>query len=112
MRELNRLEENAPTTMGAAVKAITRLSTLSEVEILELVSEGKIEDLFPFRPVSVGEIPEDTVDESELVEASPFPLSREQRATLIQSSMPAKSAGSAKLRLRLSTAPKKSYSEG
>lgn len=48
MTEFHKLEANAPATLGAVVEAVTRLSTFSEAQILELVSADKIKDLFPF----------------------------------------------------------------
>jgi hypothetical protein len=108
MSEFIKLEASAPATLGAVVEAMTRLSTLSEAHILELVSAGKIQELFPFRPNRVDALPADTVDEGDLVEASALPLSAERRAALIQSSMPARAA--AKPRPR--RADKKAYSEG
>jgi hypothetical protein len=112
MGEFSKLEANAPATLGAVVEAVSRLSTFSEAQILELVSTGKIQDLFPFRPNRPDELPADTVDESELKEASAMPLSRERRAALIQASMPASSSRSVKP----ATSPvqrtdKKTYSE-
>jgi hypothetical protein len=112
MSEFSKLEANAPATLGAVVEALTRLSTFSEAQILELVSAGKIKDLFPFRPNRPDELPADTVDESELQEASAMPLSDERRAALIQASMPASSRRSVKP----ATSPvkrtgKKTYSE-
>jgi hypothetical protein len=74
------------------VEAVSQLSTLSEATVLELVSAGKIADLFPFRPTVPKRLPADTIDESELVEASAMPLSRHQRDALVQSSMPSKAA--------------------
>jgi hypothetical protein len=88
MSEFLKLEANAPATLGAVVEAITRLSTCSEAEILELVSAGKIREVFPFRPAVPADLGADSVGEEELVEASAMPLSREQRAALIQSSLP------------------------
>jgi hypothetical protein len=112
MSEFIKFETNAPATLGAVVEAVTRLSTYSEAQILDLVSAGKIKELFPFQPRRADECPADTVDESELVEASALPLSREQRAALIQSSMPSKPARSVKLGVRVPSATKKTYSEG
>jgi hypothetical protein len=96
MSEFSKLEANAPATLGAVVEAVTRLSTFSEAQILQLISAGKIQDLFPFRPNRPDELPADTVDESELKEASAMPLSRERRAALIEASMPAISGRSVK----------------
>jgi hypothetical protein len=76
------------------ISVTSRLSTVSEAQILEFVSAGKSKDLFPFKPVSDQAIPDDTVAEEELVEASASPLTREQRGALIQSSMPAAATSS------------------
>ena len=85
------LEASQAATLGAVVEAVTRLSTLSEAQILELVSAGKLNELFPFRPTRPHALARDTVAEEDLVEASALPLSREQRAALIQSTMPSAS---------------------
>ena len=89
MSEFMLLAAKAPATLGAVVEAVTRLSTLGEAKILELVSAGKIADWFPFKPAGDQPIPADTVAEEELVEASAAPLSQRQRDALIQSSLPA-----------------------
>lgn len=96
MSKFNKLEANTPATLGAVVEAVTRLSTFSEAQILELVSAGKINDLFPFRPSGPIDLPADTVDESELQEASAIPLSSERRTALVHASMPASSNQSTK----------------
>jgi hypothetical protein len=88
MSEFIELDAKAPATLGAVVEAITRLSTLGEAEILELVSKGKIQEMFPFRRNQGTDIGPDFVAEEDLVEASPEPLSREKRAAHIQASMP------------------------
>jgi hypothetical protein len=84
---------------------ITRLSTFSAAQILEFVSAGKIQQLFPFHPVRPGALPSDTVDDSKLVEASGLPLTREQLAALIQSNMP--SSGRVEKSTTVSRATKK-----
>jgi hypothetical protein len=91
MSEFMRLDAKAPATLGAVVEAIARLSTLGEAKILELVSAGKIAELFPFSAGGHQPIPSDTLAEEELVEASPSPLNRKEREALIQSSLPATS---------------------
>jgi len=96
MSEFKKLEANSPATLGAVVEAVTHLSTFTEAQILELVSSGKIKDLFPFRPNRPDELPADTVQESELKEASAMPLSRERRAALVAASMPSRSGRSIK----------------
>jgi len=88
MSKFMMLDAKAPATLGAVVEAVTRLSTLGEAKILELVSAGKIAELFPFKPAGDQPIPPDTMAEDELVEASALPLNRKQRDALIQSSLP------------------------
>ncbi len=88
MSEFLKLEADAPATLGAVVEAITRLSTYPEAEFLELVSAGKIRDVFPFRPTVPTDLAPDFVAENELVEASAVPLRPDRHAALIQSSLP------------------------
>jgi hypothetical protein len=89
MSEFIALDAKSPATLGAVVEAITRLSTLGEAKILELVAAGKIQAAFPFRPNPVTDIGPDFVAEEDLIEASPEPLSPAERAAHIQESMPA-----------------------
>jgi hypothetical protein len=88
MSEFIELDAKAPATLGAVVEAITRLSTLGEAKLMELVSAGKIQEVFPFRPNPVTDIGADFVAEEDLIEASPAPLSRAERTAHIQESMP------------------------
>jgi hypothetical protein len=104
MSEFLKLEANAPATLGAVVEALTRLSTYPEAELLELVSAGKIRDVFPFRPADPMELGADAVEEDELVEASAMPLSPEDHAALIQSSLPQTSTATKQ-------SPKKAFSK-
>jgi hypothetical protein len=78
MTRFLKLKADAQVTIDAVVAAIARLSTYSEAEIISIVSAGKIQKLFPFHPALPDEIPADTVDESELVEASAMPLNGER----------------------------------
>lgn len=89
MNEFRTLNTDAPAEMGAVVEAVVRLSTFSERQLLELVSEGQLGELFPFHPKEPPALPPDFVAEADLEEASAMPLSRERRAALIQASMPA-----------------------
>jgi FimV-like protein len=89
MSNIMYLEGKRPATMEGVVEAITRLSTLSESQILELVSAGKIKSMFPFRVSGGHPLPADFVDEEDLIEASVFPLNPHQRRELIRSSVPA-----------------------
>jgi len=98
MSEFMVLDAESPATLGSVVEAVSRLSTLSETRILELVSAGRIQDLFPFRPAALQSVPADTVAEEELVEASAFPLSEAERSSLIGSSLPMSPANSARRR--------------
>lgn len=88
MSESSTLDLNGPATIEAVVEAVIRLSAYDETQLLEIVSEGKLRDVFPFRPSDVEELPPDFVSEDELVEASAAPLDTESRKALIQSSMP------------------------
>ena len=83
------LDAKAPATLGAVVEAVTRLSTLSEAKILELVSAGGMAELFPFLPASDQPVAADTVAENDLVEATALPLGRERREVLLEASLPA-----------------------
>jgi hypothetical protein len=89
MSEFMRLDAKAPATLGAVVEAVSRLSTLGEAKILELVSAGRIAELFPFEPSGGQPLAADTLPEEDLVEASALPLSRQQRDALIDASLPA-----------------------
>jgi hypothetical protein len=89
MSKFMRLHANAPATLGAVVEAVTRLSTLGEAKILEIVTAGNIAKYFPYEPPADRPIPADTLPDEELMEASAAPLRRQQRDALIQSSLPA-----------------------
>jgi len=88
-REFMQLDPKAPATLEAVVEAVMRLSILSEPQILELVSAGKLSEVFPFRSKRGEQIPPDFVSEEDLAEASATALSPDERHALIQSSMPA-----------------------
>jgi hypothetical protein len=109
MSEFLKLEVDAPATLGAVVEAVTRLSTYSEAEILELASTGKLNGVFPFRPASAVAVGADSVAENELVEASAMPLSAKHHAALIQSSLPSVPKAGARPRTRRTT--KRAYSD-
>lgn len=81
------IDAQAPATLASVVAAVMQLSTLAETEILELVSEGRLAEVFPFRPGGDQRPPADFVAESDLIEASPRPLKRRQRQELIQASV-------------------------
>jgi len=88
MSKFMTLNSEGPATLGAVLEAVTELSTLGEAKILELVTAGKIAEVFPFKPAKA-RLPADTQSEAQLVEASAMPLSRKQRDALIQVSLPA-----------------------
>ncbi len=92
MSEFMRLDAKAPATLGAVVEAVAHLSTLSEAHILELLSAGRIAELFPFKPATDEPIPSDTVADEDLMVASAVPLTRKRRDALIESSLPAPSS--------------------
>jgi len=78
-----------PATLESVVAAVMRLSTLDEGELVELVSAGRLHEVFPFRPGGEQRTPADFVAEADLIEASPKPLKRRERHALIQSSIAA-----------------------
>jgi hypothetical protein len=88
MRNFMNLDLKAPATMEAVLEAVVRLSAYDETQLLDLVSAGRLHEVFPFRPSKTDVIAPDFATENELIEASAFPLDRKERAALIQSSMP------------------------
>lgn len=78
-----------PATLESVVAAVMRLSALDEAELLDLVSTGRLDEVFPFRPGGAQRAPADFVAEADLIEASPKPLKRRERHALIQSSIAA-----------------------
>lgn len=76
-----------PATLESVVAAVMRLSTLDEAELLELVSTGRLHEVFPFRPGGDQQSPADFVAEADLIEASPKPLKRRERHALLQASV-------------------------
>jgi hypothetical protein len=92
MKEFMNLELSGPATLTAVVQAVLQLAAQDETQIMGLASSGKFRRAFPFRPSAPEREPTDYVSGDELVQASPGPLSAAQRATLIQSSMPAQRA--------------------
>ncbi len=80
----------SPATLEAVVAAIVRASAFDEAELQELVSAGKLRDIFPYRPHATA-IPSDFVSREDLVKASAIPLDQRGRKAIIQSSMPRRS---------------------
>jgi hypothetical protein len=67
MGKFSQFDAEAQATLGAVVEAVAHLSALNEARILDLVSAGRVADLFALKPVGDEAIPSDTVAE----EASP-----------------------------------------
>ncbi len=84
-----------PATLGAVLEAVAALTARDEAQIQELVSDGRIAELFPFRPAAPKKPVADFVDEEALTEASARPLTARQRARVIQASMPRSASSSA-----------------
>ena len=97
------LDAKAPATLGAVVEAVARLSTLSEAKILELVSAGNLQDVFPFQPAGNLTLPADSQSDEDLIEASALPLNAAQRAAIVSASLP--NAASAKRRTTRTKSP-------
>jgi hypothetical protein len=89
MSKFMQLDAEAPASLGAVVEAVTRLSTLGEAKILEMVSAGKVAEYFPYKPSADEAVPADTVAEEDLVEATASPLNKNQRDALLHASLPA-----------------------
>jgi hypothetical protein len=111
MSKFLKLEADAPATLGAVVEAVTRLSAYPEADLLDLVSTGKISDVFPFRPNRPMDLGSDSIEEDELIEASAIPLSPEHHAALIQSSLPSSSPTPGRRPARPRRPTKKAYSK-
>jgi hypothetical protein len=119
------IKTKTPATLASVVDAVMRLSTLSEAEILDLVSADRLGEVFPFRPGGELQPPEDFVAEADLIEASPKPLKRRARHELIHASVavqakeprrggtsaaartPTKSARSRSINTRLRSSPQR-----
>jgi hypothetical protein len=99
------LDAKAPATLGAVVEAVARLSTLSEAKILELVSTGKLKDVFPFQPAADQLLPADSQSEEDLIEASPLPPTAAERAALVSASLP--NSGTKRRTVRAKTTTRK-----
>jgi hypothetical protein len=78
-----------PATLEAVVAAVVKISAYDEAMVQDLVSAGRLREIFPFRPGTM-ETPPDFVSRDDLVKASPMPLDKTARAALIQSSMPSR----------------------
>ncbi len=87
MSTINDLEPGSPATLEAVLTAVVELSRRDEAELQALVSDGRLSEVFPFRPAAPRAPVADYEDESALVEASAKPLGARARARLIQSSM-------------------------
>ncbi|MEO7208176.1 MAG: hypothetical protein ABI145_15670 [Steroidobacteraceae bacterium] len=82
------------------MEAVIKLSSqYDEAQLQKLVSDGRLSKVFPFTPKKL-DMPADFVAEEDFVQASPKPLNCEQRAALIQSSMPAAGKKTTSRRLR------------
>ena len=89
------LHPNSPATLGAVLEAVARLSAYDEATIAEMVADGRIAELFPFKLAMAGEMPQDTEAEEDLIEASATPLNPQEREALIRSSFLAASEDAA-----------------
>ena len=89
MPDFEALDPDAPATIEAVATAVMRLRAYDEPQLAELISQGRLRQVFPFRPHHA-EARKDLFEESEVPEASPDPLTDQQYAALVQSSMPEK----------------------
>jgi hypothetical protein len=92
MPDFEPLDPAAPATVENVAVAVARLARYDEAMLAELVSEGRLREVFPFR-LAAGTPPEDSLDEADVPQASPVPLSDEAFAQLLRSSMREAAAG-------------------
>lgn len=86
MSQFESIDPDEPATIENVLAAIMRLRAHDEATLAQLVSEGKLQEIFPFRPRAVG-LPPNTLDEADVPEASPHPLTDSRYEELVQSSM-------------------------
>jgi len=94
MPDFEPLDPAAPATVENVALAVARLARYDETELAELVSEGRLGEVFPFR-LAAGTPPKDSLDEADVPQASALPLSDEVFAQLLRSSMREAAAGGA-----------------
>jgi len=87
MSQFMHLDGETPATLQAVVAAVLHLRTLSEPQLLELASEGRLDEVFPFGP-KPQELAPDFVQEEDLHSASALPRSDQERQEHIESSLP------------------------
>ena len=92
MSEFKKLNLKGPATLKAVLEAVAHLGSYDETQVAALAAEGRLQELFPFRPATFDEPIDDFNSEEEIVEASPRPLSAAQRAELMRSSLPGQGA--------------------
>lgn len=85
MSDFEAIDPNEPATVENVLMAVMRLRDYDEAMLAEVISQGRLHELFPFRPRSAT-LPPDTLDEAHVVEASPQSLTDSAYAELVKAS--------------------------
>ena len=86
MSHFESINPDEPATIENVLMAVMRLRAYDEATLAELISKGRLHELFPFRP-QPAKLPPDTSDEADVPEASPHSLTDSRYAELVKSSM-------------------------
>lgn len=76
MQDFESLDPKAPATLENVVRAIEGLLEYDEVGLVGLASAGRLPTAFPFR-LAIQRQPEDSLDPSDVAEASALPPSED-----------------------------------
>jgi len=98
MPDFEPLNPAAPATVENVALAVAALARFDEAEISELVTQGRLSEVFPFR-LARGAPSEDTRSDADVPQASALPLTDEAFAKLLKSSMRDSGASAARVPL-------------
>lgn len=87
MANFESVDPKQPATLESVVRAVAKLSQLSEAQLAEMVAAGPLASFFPFQPQETA-VPDDFANDDDVPEASAMPLDDERYSKLVQSSMP------------------------
>ena len=86
MSDFEPLNPNEPATIENVLMAVMRLRAYDEATLAKLISQAGLTDIFPFRPRPV-ELPPDKLDETDVQEASPHPMTESRYLELVKASI-------------------------
>ena len=93
MSDFEPIDPNEPATIQNLVMAVMQLRDQDEATLGELISKGDLHKVFPFQP-GAAVLPPDSLDETEVEEASPRPLTGSKYVELVKASMYSREATS------------------